>query len=716
MTTRISLLLTGACVFATACGDDSRANTDANTDGGSGSVSVSGGATDADTDPTPTTTPTTTVDPSGGTPGTASQTSEATDSGTTVDPSAGTLTTGNVDTGDDPIVEVVIDPLDAIVTVVDGQIPPDLQYTAKGITMGGVEVPLDGSWGYDRLDLASLGVQSGVFSATGFAGGKGTVTFDPAGDLGAVQTSATVKLQFTSEPNPVDPGIKDGFGMAVDPDPAMVLLYPYDKTVFPRGLTGPTIQWNGTLAPDTFYIHVTSPTYELEWYGVVPPKSRWNFPTMPSSVWPKITASNDGAITTEIKRFSNNNVYGIKPQTWFIAPANLAGTVYYWEINNGKVVRLPVGASKPEKFLEEKQNTCIACHSISADGSTLSASYAGGWSPWASWNIADGKQKYYSNTSSGFTAISPSGSHVVWGHWSDGNFNTTGRLTLSVFNSVTGLAFLDPPPAGVGGGAPSHPAWSPDGNKLAFAVRTNGNGLDFTASTLWITDVDTMNPAFTNTKQIVDAVGWRPTTTFPTFLPDSKWIAFERATQARTRGAAGELYLTDTNGDLILALDRANGKGIISDAQASTSYEPTFLPVAVGGYAWLVLGSERMYGNTLEDQNVNTRKKQLWVAAIDLNPKPGEDPSHPAFWLPGQELNNQNMRGAWALSPCKADGATCSAGFDCCAGYCYGQPGTCHDQPLDNCSHITEKCDSDADCCNGENTDCIGGFCSLVPN
>jgi hypothetical protein len=145
MTTRISLLLTGACVFATACSDDGRADTEANTDVGSGSVSVSGGVTEADTDPTPTSTPTSTPgDPSGDTPGSASNVTDATDGTTTVDPSGTTvMTSADTDTGDDPIVEVVIDPLDAIVTVVDGQIPAPLQYTAKGITMMGVEVPLE---------------------------------------------------------------------------------------------------------------------------------------------------------------------------------------------------------------------------------------------------------------------------------------------------------------------------------------------------------------------------------------------------------------------------------------------------------------------------------------------------------------------------------------------------------------------------------------------
>ena len=682
--------------------------TDATASGSSNS------ATDASSDPSATdpTTPGTSAGTSTGAVDPSAGTTVDPSDGTTVDPSAGS--SGTTGVGDDPIVSIAIEPLDPVVEVINGLIPPALDFKAIATTEMGAKFEVDGAWTWGRPDAAVMNGGNGVFKATGQVGAKDIVGFKFA-NLQA-ETSATVKLHDTIEPAPVDPAIKDKLAGPAVPDANMTIVYPYNKTVFPRGLTGPTVQWNGTLAPDIFYIHITSATYELEWWGAVPPKSRWDFPLKPNAIWPKLTASNDGAVDMEIKRYSNNVVSTTKTQTWYIAPANLAGTVYYWEINNGKVVRLPVGASKPEKFLEEKQNTCIACHSVSADGSTLSASYAGGWSPWATWKVADGKQKYYSNTASGFTAIAPNGSHVVWGHWSDGAFNTTGRLTLSTFDTTKPLAYLDPPPDGIGGGSPSHPAWSPDSNKIAFSVRTNGNGLDFTASTLWITNVDLMNQTFTNTKKIVDASPGRPTTTFPTFLPDSNWLAFERATQARTRGAAGELYLTDSNGATVLTLESANGKYYLSDAQAATSYEPTFLPVAVGGYAWLVFGSERMYGNTLEDQNVNTRKKQLWVAAINLNPKPGEDPSHPAFWLPGQELNNQNMRGSWALSPCKADGGSCSAGFECCAGYCYGQPATCHDQPLDNCSHLTEKCDSNADCCAGENTECIGGFCSFVPN
>src|SRR5262249_5127442 len=150
--------------------------------------------------------------------------------------------------------------------------------------------------------------------------------------------------------------------------------------------------------------------------------------------------------------------------------------------------------------------------------------------------------------------------------------------------------------------------------------------------------------------------------------------------------------------------------------EISSTYEPPVMPVAVGGYFWLVVVSERTYGNTLTDTNPGSRIKQLWVTAVDATPMPGQDPSHPAFWLPGQELNNNNMRGEWALSPCKKLGDPCTAGFECCQGFCHvddaGMP-VCSDQP-GGCSGIGDKCMTDADCCDPGAT-CIGGFCSGCP-
>ncbi|MFO0660543.1 MAG: hypothetical protein U0165_12035 [Polyangiaceae bacterium] len=487
----------------------------------------------------------------------------------------------------------------------------------------------------------------------------------------------------------------------------MNVLYPYDQTMFPRGIPSPTIQWNGTNSTDIYNIKITSPGLELDSWATVPVPARYHLPTLPLDVWKALTNSNLGAVTVSIQRFDGSQAYLPVTRTWNIAGANLAGTVYYWEVNQGNVVRLNVGDTAPQNFIQKPPGrTCVACHSLSANGQRLVASFDGGWSPWATFDPASGGLIYSSETSSGFEAISPDGQYVLSKHWVDGSFNSAGYLSLSPYNSTTELAQLNP-----GGGAPAHPRWSVDGKKIAFAVRTDGNGLDFNHSTLWMTDVDLTSFTFSNTHQIVANDGARPTVTFPSFTPDSKWVVFERSTQARSRGAQSDLAISNTDGSVVMPLAQANGTGFLQGAEASANYEPTVMPIAAGGYFWVVMVSERTYDNTLTDTNPGSRTKQLWVFAVDANPTPGVDPSHPPFWLPGQELTNQNMRGEWALAPCKSEGTSCAAGYDCCSGFCIdsGNGPVC--APPQTCSGLNDACTSDANCCDSK-WSCVGGFCT----
>ena len=69
------------------------------------------------------------------------------------------------------------------------------------------------------------------------------------------------------------------------------------------------------------------------------------------------------------------------------------------------------------------------------------------------------------------------------------------------------------------------------------------------------------------------------------------------------------------------------------------------------------------------------RDGKLWVAAIDLNAPAGTDPSHPAFYLPAQELLAGNSRGYWVVDPCHVDLTSCETGDECCGGFCRPAPG-----------------------------------------
>jgi hypothetical protein len=603
----------------------------------------------------------------------------------------------------DAVVSIAIQPEHVVLDVVDGALPPPTEFVAIGTTDAGEQIPLVGVWSFDRPDLAQI--VGGSLGVTGLAGGTGTVTF--AADAGTATTTATIKVTIVDDPENVDPEVKEAFDTASMPDPALDVLYPYDGTVFPRGLTGPTMMWNGGGATDIYRVRLYGSTFDFTGYATVPPPSQYRLPVAPHDAWLQLTDSLTGLVTVEVQRYDGVNAYLPETRTWNLSTANLRGAIYYWEVNNGDIVRISPGDTAPQTFLKKQPGQCVACHSVSRDGSTIVASIGGGASPWSLYDANSGDALYTTEAPSGFQAISPEGEYVVWRQWTDDTLAPT-SMVLSLANSTDALAYLESP-----GGTPTHPAWSPDGNSVAFGVRTDGNGLDFTQSTLWLADVDVTTPSFSNLRQIVGNDPTRPTLTYPTFSPDSQWIAFMRATQSRTRGASGELWMTSVDGATQFLLEAANGVDAIPPAQQHLGFEPTFSPVSSGGYFWIVFVSERTYGNLLTDEAVDTRRKQLWVTAIDAVPTPGEDPSHPAFWLPGQELDNQNMRGNWALSPCKGLGAACEAGYECCEGFCIWDEATgqnvCGEPQA--CAQLEDACETAADCCD-ENAVCVGGFCS----
>jgi len=149
-------------------------------------------------------------------------------------------------------------------------------------------------------------------------------------------------------------------------------------------------------------------------------------------------------------------------------------------------------------------------------------------------------------------------------------------------------------------------------------------------------------------------------------------------------------------------------------------YYPTVAPVPAGGYFWVFFDSWRHYGN-------QGLQRQLWGTAVDVSADGtySADPSHPAFYLTGQEPGTGNHRAFAALDPCMKDGDTCTSGTDCCGGFCYvtdgklefEAAGSCTSHPP-MCSKTNEKCTTSADCCPPEPGQqpniCIAGYCAMV--
>jgi hypothetical protein len=280
------------------------------------------------------------------------------------------------------------------------------------------------------------------------------------------------------------------------------------------------------------------------------------------------------------------------------------------------------------------------------------------------------------------------------------------------------------------------PSFSADGTLFAVAANCTGGTnfvLEFSQSDLVLYDFAASTKTFSNPRTILTSGSAGTALAFPSVTPDSKWIVFQGGTYSRAKYGTNyhgtdDLYVVAAQpGSTPIALDGANGAAALPPDSLHLNYAPTVSPIMAGGYYWVVFTSPRDYGNRMvspeqpaPNDATYANHKQLWVTAIDT--KVGTtDPSHPAFWLPGQDATTANMFGYWTLAPCKetlndAGPSTCETGFECCSGFCRdtGQGFVCVNNP-GGCSQIGEKCSTDSDCCGaGQSVGCVAGICQTT--
>jgi hypothetical protein len=474
--------------------------------------------------------------------------------------------------------------------------------------------------------------------------------------------------------------------------------------------------WNGGAATDLYYVHLTSPTFELESYTTAP-MGRYDF-TGPD--WLDFVNSTSGAAELKVARWNGTAAALATDLHWTVAPASMRGTIYYWAINTGRVMRIQAGATAPDDFLGAS-TTCPSCHTVSANGQQLVMN-EGTWPNETSFNY---DLKSASNTYSGFSVTTGSSEWALPGVTPDGTVIVENFAPLrgpigvqtGAYSAATGAAIGS---TGLEGKQLYMPAFSPDSQLLAY--------VDPTTNDLRAYDWDQTNKKATNDRLVVASAANAalPQIQFPTVSPDHQWIVYGRGTALGSLGVPGDLFVASVaKPGTEIALDALNGASYpfaAGSRDKDLDYEPTFAPVAAGGYFWVVFHSRRTWGNAITGPayvGEGNGVKQLWVAAFDQAPAAGKDPSHSAFYLPGQDATTLNMRGYWALDPCKGNGTGCQSGVECCGGYCAAGPGdaglVCA-STSGGCSQDGDKCSKSSDCCGAASgVTCINGVCSSPP-
>ncbi len=634
---------------------------------------------------------------------------------------------------------------------------PTLNVSGPGVTLQfhafltGSMVPAQATWTIDVADIGTID-SNGLFTATGMLGGPTMVTAQ-VGNLMAT-TTLTVHLALVDNPGNIDPGTQGqlmGGGMA---DPGFKWLYPYNETVFARAIAPPLLQAGGTDF-DAAYLHISFSG--LDYQGFYGPANPARVAISPA-LWKTITLSAGAAdaVQVQLTKIKSGMVTGPISETWTIAQGSLRGTVYYNSYNSQLAGNTgAIMSVRPGQAAQVIIAGCRVCHTVSANGSTLVAANepTNGTATDRVWDLTNNLATLYDapNREWAFGALSPDGSKFLrygavpdsqmqGAPWSPNvrGLGQHGDLPSALFDPKTGASI---PAPGLDGQSMHMmmPIFSPDGKMVAFNHYDTGQG-----QTVAVMDFDNATNTFSNLRDVATVpmkyLGW------PAFTPDDKFLFFAAGTNIEYDTVSddtsvipqptSDIYIahipTATNVPADWLNGKANGTYYLpfgEQAEGHLNYEPTILPLAVGGYYWVVFTSRREYGNTLNDPdpyNLNAQpgsRKKLWVAAIDMEQAEhpytmAVDITHPAFYLDGQELSAGNMRGFWVLDPCKANGATCETGDECCGGFCRqttgpdgGQEFTC--VPPSGCAQESEKCMTDADCCGASTgTRCIAGYCS----
>ncbi len=161
------------------------------------------------------------------------------------------------------------------------------------------------------------------------AGGAGPAPVcDPTSCQAAGGQCTGTTCVLTENPNGVSAGTQTSLQAGGSADPAFAFLYPYDNTVFPRGLVPPTLQFAGT-APEAMYVHISFPGLDYKGYyaGSNPGRVAISGP-----MWNAISLASNGIkneVLVQVTKTSNGQIAGPITESWTIATGNVRGTIYY---------------------------------------------------------------------------------------------------------------------------------------------------------------------------------------------------------------------------------------------------------------------------------------------------------------------------------------------------------------------------------------------------
>ncbi|MFT3709702.1 MAG: hypothetical protein QM817_18905 [Archangium sp.] len=581
------------------------------------------------------------------------------------------------------------------------------------------------------VDLPAIGTVApvgGLFTASGLVGGTATVRAEfTAGQTVSATATVQVQLQTTWAPQGAPSDLMTKFTGTPMTDAARQadVVYPLDGVVFPQNVAPADVQWLNGTAGDWFRVTFTKPDLTFTTYVL---EDGNHHVVLDVTGWRALAQTNPlSSATLDVVRWeaSTQQLISTPQRLLRFATASLVGSIYYWDIARGRIVRIDDGTTTRTEFMPTPPpslagtDSCVGCHAVSPSGRYMAGRLGGGDNIGGLFDLTTDLTGTPAQTIWPLSRVAPESPR-----WWFSSFSPDERRLVVTQNEASAsqaLNFMDPQTgmmiafANVPTDIATHPAWSPDGTKIAYVRLPAGQwGGEATVGDIMVvpvTGADTLGAATQVHlgSSLASDMPAGSSDSYPTWSTDSKWIAFSHGSSNRSENGAAALYLMKGDGSEVRRLTRASGGMMSVD-----NFQPRFSPFKQGGYFWLSFLSRRDYGNS----QVGTRganRQQIWVAAISENPQPNVDASEVGYWLPGQNTQSQNIAAYWAPRPCRQANASCTVGSECCSGDCRNSGGSlvCSPPPPERCRRENETCGGTGDCCPNQGLVCMQNVCVL---
>ncbi len=464
------------------------------------------------------------------------------------------------------------------------------------------------------LSNASAGTidSTGLFTASSTNGGVTWVTarFD------SVDATSDVTLIYSDIHN--DAGVDTTLFDPTETTGQALWTYPTDGVNFPRNTPGIDFQW-ADVGQSAVRLHFRSEVTDITIYT-----TGTSF-TADEATWASIAGTNaGGTVTVDLSLAVGGQVLTADPLTLNVNRMDGQGTIYYWSTSVQGIMKVPYGGTPTEYLTVANTGHCVGCHVVRGD--YIAYSYDGGNGGMGITKLSDNSTVLGYNTDQigNFKSFSPDGKYLL----------ATYAGSLMLYDGVTG-AFLNE--VATGGNA-THVDWSPDGTRVAL-VFTDGGGCDWSFTGGQIAVMDVVGDGQFGTPTVIYDPPDPYNAYYPAWSPDGDWLAFNVSTQDAYDDSDATLYVINGDGGTPIALAKANATTDITNSW------PHWGPLPDDDVLWLAFSSKRAYGNIVSGApQIWVTGFDPAQAALGLDPTwpafwlPGQDPAqnnHIPVWTKG---------------------------------------------------------------------------------